>query len=205
MNRQCSSGLTTVVQIANEITAGQIDIGIGAGVESMTKGYGAGAMPKSFSDDVLTNQEAADCLVPMGITSENVAKEFGVTRATQDKFAARSYNLAEAAQKSGKFKEEIVPVKTKWIDPKTEEEKMITVTEDDGIRPGMNVETLSKIKPAFAKDGSTHAGNASQVSDGAAAVLLARRSVAKKLGLPILGKFVTSAVVGCPRESQPAL
>jgi len=198
LNRQCSSGLQAVAQIANAISAGQIDIGIGSGVESMTQGYGAGAMPKKMSDDVLSNQEAADCLMPMGITSENVAKDYGISRATQDQFAARSFQLAEAAQKSGKFNDEIVPITTKWTDPKTGEEKTITVTQDDGIRPGMTAEGLSKLKPAFSADGSTHAGNASQVSDGAAAVLLARRSVAKKLGLPILGKFVTAAVVGVP-------
>jgi len=197
VNRQCSSGLTTVVQIANEISAGQIDIGIGAGVESMTMGYGAGAMAENISETVSSMPDAADCLLPMGITSENVAKEFGVTRQVQDKFAARSFQLAEAAQKAGKFTE-IIPVTTKWVDPKTGDEKTITVTEDDGIRPGMTVEVLSKLKPAFAKDGATHAGNASQVSDGAAAVLLARRSVANKLGLPILGKFVTASVVGVP-------
>lgn len=138
VNRQCSSGLTTVVQIANEIAAGQIDIGIGAGVESMTMGYGAGAMPENISDTVSSMPEAADCLLPMGITSENVAKEFGVTREVQDRFAARSFQLAEAAQKSGKFKSEIIPVTTKWVDPKTGDEKTITVTEDDGIRPGMS-------------------------------------------------------------------
>merc|ERR1711939_588357 len=163
-----------------------------------TQGYGAGAMPKKMSDDVLSNQEAADCLMPMGITSENVAKDYGISRATQDQFAARSFQLAEAAQKSGKFNDEIVPITTKWTDPKTGEEKTITVTQDDGIRPGMTAEGLSKLKPAFSADGSTHAGNASQVSDGAAAVLLARRSVAKKLGLPILAKYVTAAVVGVP-------
>ena len=86
----------------------------------------------------------------------------------------------------------------KWTDPKTEEEKEIIVDQDDGIRPGVTKESLAKLKPAFSKEGSTHAGNASQVSDGAAAVLLARRSVAQKLGLPILGKFVVSAVVGVP-------
>lgn len=84
----------------------------------------------------------------------------------------------------------------KWTDPKTEEEKEIIVDADDGIREGVTKEGLAKLKPAFSKDGTTHAGNASQVSDGAAAVLLARRSVAQKLGLPILGKFVVSAVVG---------
>lgn len=86
----------------------------------------------------------------------------------------------------------------RWTDPKTNEEKEIIVDSDEGIREGVTAESLAKLKPAFAKDGNTHAGNASQVSDGAAAVILARRSVAQKLGLPILGKFVVSAVVGVP-------
>ncbi|QRV89187.1 hypothetical protein RhiJN_17205 [Ceratobasidium sp. AG-Ba] len=198
VNRQCSSGLTAVSQIANEISAGQIDIGIGAGVESMTHGYGAGVMPAAFSDAVMSNQESADCLIPMGITSENVAAQYKISRETQDKFAAHSFAKAAAAQKAGNFKAEIVPVKTKWVDPKTEKETEIVVDRDDGVREGVTPESLAKLKPAFSKTGSTHAGNASQVSDGAAAVLLARRSVAQKLGLPILGKFVTSAVVGVP-------
>ncbi|KAG8731056.1 3-ketoacyl-CoA thiolase with broad chain length specificity [Ceratobasidium sp. 423] len=198
VNRQCSSGLTAISHIANEISTGQIDIGIGAGVESMTQGYGASVLPATFSEAVLSNQESADCLIPMGITSENVAAQFKITRATQDAFAANSFVKAAAAQKAGKFRAEIVPVKVKWTDPKTEEEKEIVVEHDDGVRDGVTAESLSKLKPAFSKTGSTHAGNASQVSDGAAAVLLARRSVAQKLGLPILGKFVTSAVVGVP-------
>ncbi|ODN73804.1 hypothetical protein L202_07332 [Cryptococcus amylolentus CBS 6039] len=198
VNRQCSSGLTAVAQIANEIKSGEIDIGIGAGVEHMTAHYGAGVLPERISDDVLSNQQAADCLVPMGITSENVAKEYGISRDVQDTFAANSFGKAAAAQKAGKFKEEITPVKVKWTDPKTEEEKEIIVDADDGIRAGVTQESLAKLKPAFSKDGFTHAGNASQVSDGAAAVLLARRSVAQKLGLPILGKYVVSAVVGVP-------
>ncbi|ODO00330.1 hypothetical protein I350_06963 [Cryptococcus amylolentus CBS 6273] len=198
VNRQCSSGLTAVAQIANEIKSGEIDIGIGAGVEHMTAHYGAGVLPERISDDVLSNQQAADCLVPMGITSENVAKEYGISRDVQDTFAANSFGKAAAAQKAGKFKEEIIPVKVKWTDPKTEEEKEIIVDADDGIRAGVTKESLAKLKPAFSKDGFTHAGNASQVSDGAAAVLLARRSVAQKLGLPILGKYVVSAVVGVP-------
>ncbi|KAG8920359.1 3-ketoacyl-CoA thiolase with broad chain length specificity [Tulasnella sp. 417] len=198
LNRQCSSGLAACNQIANQIRAGEIDIGIGAGVESMTAGYGAGAMPEKFSDAVLSNQEAADCLIPMGITSENVAEQFNISRQTQDIFAAKSFEKAAAAQKAGKFKREIVPVKVKWVDPKSEEEKDVVVDSDDGIRGGVTAESLSKLKPAFKKGGSTHAGNASQVSDGAAAVLLTRRSVAKKMGLPILGKFVAAVAVGVP-------
>jgi len=197
VNRQCSSGLTAVNQIANEIRAGQIDIGIGAGVESMTKGYGAAVLPE-IADEILQNKEAEDCLLPMGITSENVAKDFGITRESQDRFAVSSFQKAAVALKAGKFRAEIVPIKTKVVDPKTEKEVEIVVDSDDGIRDGVTYESLAKLKPAFAKGGSTHAGNASQVSDGAAAVLLARRSVAKRLGLPILGKYVTGVVAGVP-------
>ncbi len=232
VNRQCSSGLTAVNQIANEIRAGQIDIGIGmlshsfpperpvttcckgAGVESMTKGYGAAVLPE-IADEILQNKEAEDCLLPMGITSENVAKDFGISRESQDRFAVSSFQKAAVALKAGKFRAEIVPIQTKIVDPKTEKEVEIVVDADDGIRDGVTYESLAKLKPAFTKDGSTHAGmsvflvacrastsmfscsgNASQVSDGAAAVLLARRSVAKRLGLPILGKYVTGVVAG---------
>jgi len=198
LNRQCSSGLAAVNQIANEIKAGQIDIGIGAGVESMSKGYGPQSMPTEWSEAVLENQEAADCLIPMGITSENVAKEYNISRQAQDEFAAHSFQKAAAAQQAGNFREEIVPLQVKWIDPKTEEEKIMLVEADDGIRAGVTAESLGKLKPAFSKDGTTHAGNASQISDGAAAVILVRRSVAKKLGLPILGKFVAAVAVGVP-------
>ncbi|KAL1942991.1 hypothetical protein VTO73DRAFT_4662 [Trametes versicolor] len=198
VNRQCASGLQAVNNIANQIASGQIDIGIGAGVESMTFGYGGGAMPDGFSDVVLSCKEAEDCLLPMGLTSENVASDYGISRAVQDAFAAKSFQKAAAAQKAGKFKDEIVPLKVKWVDPKTEEEKEVVVANDDGVRDGVTAESLGKLKPAFKKDGATHAGNASQVSDGAAAVLLARRSAAKKLGLPIVGKFVSAAYVGVP-------
>ncbi|TFY63781.1 hypothetical protein EVG20_g6175 [Dentipellis fragilis] len=198
VNRQCSSGLTAVNQIAAQITSGQIDIGIGAGVESMTFGYGAGSLPDGWSEKVLETKEAEDCLIPMGITSENVAADYGISRAKQDAFAAKSFQKAAAAQKAGKFKDEIVPLSVNWTDPKTEETKEIVVAADDGIREGITAESLAKLKPAFTRDGTTHAGNASQISDGAAAVVLARRSVAKRLGLPIVGKFVAAQVAGVP-------
>ncbi|KAH9941491.1 thiolase [Amylocystis lapponica] len=192
VNRQCSSGLNAVNIIATQIISGQIDIGIGAGVESMTFGYGARGRGLPHPD---------------GITSENVAKEYKITRAAQDAFAAASYQKAAAAQKAGKFVDEIVPLTVTWVDPKTEKESTIVVDHDDGVRDGVTAESLGKLKPAFSKDGSTHAGksppspvagNASQISDGAAAVILARRSVAKRLGLPIVGKFVSAVAVGVP-------
>lgn len=198
VNRQCSSGLQAVVQIAHEVTLEQIEIGIGAGVESMTFGYGAGAMPSDTSERVFSNPESADCLIPMGQTSENVARDFGITRTQQDAFSVVSHQRAAAAQAAGFFNDEIIPVETKWIDPKTGDEKTIVVDKDDGIRKNTSLEGLAKLKPAFAADGTTTAGTSSQVSDGAAAVLLMKRKTAEKLKLPILGKFVRGVCVGVP-------
>jgi len=197
LNRQCSSGLQAVVDIANAIKAGMIDIGIGAGVESMSKQYGPGAVTE-FTDLLEDHKEAANCRVPMGMLSETMAKDRNISRASQDAFAAKSYQKAIEAQKAGLFDEEIAPLTVKFTDPKTEEEKAITVAKDDGVREGITAESLGKLRPAFAKYGSIHAGNASQVSDGAAAVLLMKRSTAERLGQKILGKFVSASIVGVP-------
>ncbi|KAF2720142.1 3-ketoacyl-CoA thiolase-like protein [Polychaeton citri CBS 116435] len=196
LNRQCSSGLQACVDIANAIKSGMIEVGIGAGVESMSTQYGPQAVTE-FSELLENHKSAAECKVPMGVLSENMAKDKGITRASQDKFAADSYRKAIDAQKQGLFDEEIAPLKVKWTDPKTEEEKEITVARDDGVRE-VTAESLGKIKAAFSKDGSIHAGNASQISDGAAAVLLMKRSTAERLGLSILGKYVAASVVGVP-------
>lgn len=196
LNRQCSSGLQAAANIAGAIKAGYIDIGIGAGVESMTQYYESA----SYGDLDLEFQSvpaAADCLLPMGTTSENVAQQFGVTREQQDRFAAESHARAARAQQARLFDEEIVPVSTVVLD-KDGNEQAVTVSADDGVRPGTTLESLSKLKPAFGKGGSTTAGNASQVSDGAAAVLLMRRSTAIKLGIKPLARFVQFAVVGVP-------
>ncbi|EXJ54214.1 acetyl-CoA acyltransferase [Cladophialophora yegresii CBS 114405] len=195
LNRQCSSGLQACVDIANAIRTGMIEIGIGSGVESMSTQYGPGAVTE-FSDLLENHMQAANCKVPMGVLSEQMAKDRSVSRKEQDAFAASSFQKAERAQKAGLFEHEIVPITVKYTDPKTEEEKTVTVSADDGVRPGMTAESLGKIRPAFAKDGSIHAGNASQVSDGAAAVLLMKRSTAERLGQPILGKYVVASVVG---------
>ena len=174
-----------------------IEIGIGSGVESMSSQYGPGAVTE-FSDLLESRPEAKNCKVPMGALSEQMAKDRNISRKDQDAFAAASYQKALAAQKAGRFDAEIAPMKTKFIDPKTDEESTITVSKDDGIRDGITAESLAKIKPAFAKDGSIHAGNASQISDGAAAVLLMKRSTAQRLNQPILGKYIASSIVGVP-------
>ncbi|KAJ1693943.1 hypothetical protein LUZ63_010641 [Rhynchospora breviuscula] len=194
VNRQCSSGLQAVADVAAAIRSGYYKIGIAAGMESMTT-------DKVFLGNPLNPKlnlfaQARDCLLPMGITSENVAHRFGITRQEQDQAAVESHKKAAAAVASGKFKEEIIPVETKIVDPKTGEERQITVIADEGIRPDTSLEVLAKLKPAFTKDGSTTAGNASQVSDGAGAVLLMRRDVAMQKGLPVLGVFRSFAAVG---------
>ncbi|KAI1814902.1 thiolase [Poronia punctata] len=195
LNRQCSSGLQACVDVANQIRAGMIEVGIGAGVESMSTQYGPAAVSE-FSELLENNEEAANCKVPMGVLSEDMAKDLKISRADQDAFAASSYQKAGKAQEAGLFDEEIHPLTVKFEDPKTGETREVTVSKDDGVRPGITAESLAKIRPAFAADGSIHAGNASQISDGAAAVLMMKRSTAERLGQKILGKFVAASVVG---------
>ncbi|KAK7553565.1 Thiolase, N-terminal domain-containing protein [Phyllosticta citricarpa] len=198
LNRQCSSGLQACVDIANAIRSGMIEVGVGAGVESMSTQYGPQAVTE-FSELLNSIPESKNCTVPMGVLSEAMAKDKKIPRSKQDAFAAASYQKAVDAQKKGLFDNEIAPLDNiLFVDPKTDEERRITVSRDDGVREGMTPESLAKIKPAFAKDGSIHAGNASQISDGAAAVLLMKRSTAAKLGQTILGKFVQASVVGVP-------
>ncbi|XP_021834832.1 3-ketoacyl-CoA thiolase 2, peroxisomal-like [Prunus avium] len=194
VNRQCSSGLQAVADVAASIKAGFYEIGVAAGLESMSVDK-IDTMNK-INPKVDIFAQARDCLLPMGITSENVAQRYGVTRQEQDKAAVESHSRAAAATASGKFQDEIVPVSTKIVDPKTGEERPVTISVDDGIRPNANMNDLAKIKPAFKADGSTTAGNASQVSDGAGAVLLMKRSLAMQKGLPILGVFRSFAAVG---------
>lgn len=195
LNRQCSSGLQACVDIVNAIKSGMIEIGIGAGVESMSQHYGPGAVSE-FSELLQSNTESANCKVPMGVLSEKMAKEKNISRKVQDEFAASSFQKALHSQNTGLFDDEIAPLKVKWEDPKTGETKDLVVSKDDGVRPGVTAESLSKIRPAFASDGCIHAGNASQVSDGAAAVLFMKRSTAERLNQKILGKYVAATVVG---------
>lgn len=148
-----------------------------------------------FSELLESHPASASCKVPMLILSEDMAKDRKVPRATQDAFAASSYQKAEKAQKEGLFDEEIAPLEVQWTNPKTDETKTITVKADDGIRPGMTEESLAKIR-AVVKNGSIHAGNASQISDGAAAVLLMKRSTAMRLGQKIIGKYVSASIIG---------
>jgi len=214
VNRACSSGLAAITGVAHSIAIGQIDVGIGGGMESMTRNYGSRAIPTQLWE-VLKKSESKDareCIMSMGLTAENVAERYGVGRREQDEFAANSHIKAAKAQKEGLFDEEIVPVTTRWKpNPEVPEDtEEITVSKDDGIRPGSNAEKLGTMKPAFKESGTATAGNSSQVSDGAAAALMMRRSTAHKLGLTseIIGKWAGTSVVGCKPDEMgigPAL
>ncbi|KAL7405076.1 hypothetical protein ABVT39_023407 [Epinephelus coioides] len=181
VNRQCSSGLQAVFNIAgtnssllssshvnvprvhsdlNPVCAGairsrSIDLGLACGVESMSlRGIGD---PGDLSSRLTDNDKARDCLIPMGITSENVAEKFGVSREKQDAFALSSQQKAARAQSTGVFDQEIVPVTTRFVDNEGKERE-VTVTKDDGIRAGTTLAGLQKLRPAFKPDGSTTAG-----------------------------------------------
>lgn len=165
VNRFCSSGLKAVQDIANQIRLGAIEIGIALGAESMSNAGDRGPTP--FHPDIMKNQESADCLQPMGQTSENVGDDFNISREMQDRYSVESFRRAEVAQKAGWFDDEIVPITTTIKDPKTGEEQTVTLTKDEGPRHGTTLEGLSKVRPAFPQFGNkTTGGNASQVTDG---------------------------------------
>ncbi|XP_024521290.1 3-ketoacyl-CoA thiolase 2, peroxisomal isoform X1 [Selaginella moellendorffii] len=195
VNRQCSSGLQAVGDVAAAIKSGFYEIGIGAGVECMSIDFGVQQQPR-VNPQVELNSMAKDCLLPMGITSENVAERYGITREEQDEAAVVSHQNAAAAIASGRFKDEITPVKTKRVDATTEEVTESVISVDDGVRPDTTLSVLARLKPAFKSGGTSTAGNSSQVSDGAGAVLLMKRSCATQRGLPVLGAFRSFAVVG---------
>lgn len=195
-NRFCSSGLLSIQNIANQIIAGSIDVGIAVGAESMSTNADGGA--PEMTERITKHPIASQNSQPMGQTSENVAAQFNISREQHDKFAAGSYQKAEHAQKAGWFEDEIVPVKTQIKDPKTGEVKDIIVDRDDGIRYGTTAEGLGKIRSAFPQwtPSATTGGNASQITDGAAALVLMKRSRAVELGQPIVAKFCGATVTG---------
>ncbi|KAI0969591.1 Thiolase, N-terminal domain-containing protein [Xylaria arbuscula] len=211
VNRACSSSLQSIAAVAAQIQTGMIDTGVAAGTESMTRNYASRAIPVDLWPALRESpsRHARDCIMPMGLTSENVAARHAVSRADQDALAVESHLRAARARESGAFDAEIVPVHTRFqeVDKagnKVGEETQVTVTRDDGIRANVTLEALAKLKPAFKADGTSTAGNSSQVSDGAAATLLIRRSTATALGLSssIIGKFVGAATVGCDPDEM---
>ncbi|XP_031168904.2 3-ketoacyl-CoA thiolase, peroxisomal isoform X2 [Sander lucioperca] len=155
VNRQCSSGLQALFNIAGAIRSRSIDLGLACGVESMSlRSIGE---PGDLSSRLTDNDKARDCIIPMGITSENVAEKFGISREQQDAFALSSQQKAARAQDTGAFQREIVPVSTRFVDADGSE-RQVTVDRDDGVRAGTTLAGLGKLRPAFKPDGSTTAG-----------------------------------------------
>ena len=200
-NRLCSSGLEAVAIVASKIRSGIIDCGIGCGVESMSL-YDMNSLvdPNKLSEDLFENDEAANCLIPMGMTSEILAEKYGLVREKLDRFAMESQRRASYARKNGLFKNEIEPIQVMHLNTKTKKLEKKLLEHDDGIRDSTTYEKLSKLNPAFKRNGLSTGGNSSQTSDGAGGVLLMKRSLAEKLNLKVLGKIINHAVVGVPPE-----
>ncbi len=200
VNRFCSSGLETINLGALEITAGQSDAVIAGGVESMSR------VPMG-GHRYLPNPELLDQLpgayLSMGLTAERLAGIDHVSREDQDRFALASHRKAVAALAAGRFREESVPVATKVADPGPDGRpvvRAITVADDEGPRADTSLEALAKLKPAFQEGGTVTAGNSSQTSDGAAAVLLTTPALASEAGLRPLARLRAYAVAGVPPE-----
>ncbi|MDN7852052.1 acetyl-CoA C-acetyltransferase [Burkholderia seminalis] len=200
INKVCGSGLKAVMLAANAIVAGDADIVIAGGQENMSAS--PHALPGSRDGFRMGDAKLVDTMIVdglwdvynqyhMGITAENVAKEYGITREEQDAFAALSQNKAEAAQKAGRFDDEIVPVSI----PQRKGEPLQFAT-DEFVRHGVTAESLAGLKPAFSKDGSVTAANASGLNDGAAAVLVMSAQKAAALGLTPLARIKAYANAG---------
>jgi acetyl-CoA acyltransferase len=191
INRFCSSGLQAIAIAAGSIAFGQHDILVAGGVESMTKVPMTG-FHLSVSPELMESLPAAH--TPMGITAENVARQFEISRKDQDEFAYQSQMKAKAALAEGRFKAEIVPVRAVGYDDGAK--KTFTFDTDELPRPDTTLEGLATLKPAFARTGSVTAGNSSPLSDGAAAALVMSRARAEALGIEPLGLFRAYATAG---------
>ncbi|RKQ35485.1 acetyl-CoA C-acetyltransferase [Oceanobacillus halophilus] len=200
INRYCSSGLQSIAYAAERIMVGASDTMIAGGAESMSLIPMGGHVIKPNAKLV---HNAPGYYMSMGHTAEEVASRFNISRTEQDEFAARSHEKAAKAIQDGKFNDEIVPVEvTERVIGKNNkvEEKHSTFEMDEGVRVGTNTEVLAKLRPAFNMNGSVTAGNSSQMSDGAASVLLMDREKAEAEGLAPILKFRSFAVAGVEPE-----
>jgi acetyl-CoA acyltransferase len=199
INRYCSSGVQSIAHVAYAIKSGDIEVGIAGGAESMTM---VPMMGYKFSPNPYFAQDLPHYYTNMGLTAENVAVKYGVSREDQDVFSYKSHQKAARAVDSGLFDPELVPIKvelTEYADGRSVN-RSFSVSRDEGPRQDTSVEALSRLKPAFKEGGVVTAGNASQMSDGAAVVLVMSADKAQELGMKPLARFVTFAVGGVPPE-----
>lgn len=200
VNRFCASGLESIQIGASQIASGQSDVVIAGGAESMSQvpmgGFRYLPNPRLFADDPET-------YINMGLTAERLAEADGIGRDEQDRFALNSHRKALEAQKENRFGDEIIPMKTSLTDPDADGkplERRITFQRDEGPRADTSMEALGRLRPAFKAGGTVTAGNSSQMSDGAAAVLLTTPEIAAELKLEPLARYVGYAVAGVPPE-----
>ncbi len=195
INRFCSSGLQAIAIAAEKIMVGWADVVVAGGVESMSQVPMGG---NKIAPNPYLMGHYPSAYLSMGLTAENVAQRYNISREQQDQFAVRSHQRAAAAIKEGRFKDEILPleVPVKEIVGNKVVEKTIIFDTDEGVRPGTNMEVLGKLRPAFHVKGSVTAGNSSQTSDAAAAVVIMSREKAQELGLKPLAVFRSFAVGG---------
>ncbi len=203
INRFCSSGLNAVACAAERIQLGAADVMIAAGVESMSLVPMTGNSP-SFSPDVFLSDENIGIAYGMGLTAEKVAAQWKVSREAQDAFALSSHQKALAAQANGDFEREMISVPVPNRVMKDQSGEVLTtwhdISKDDGPRRDTSLEGLSKLRAVFAREGSVTAGNSSQTSDGAGALMLVSEKILKQFNLTPLARFVSFAVKGVPPE-----
>ncbi len=199
INRYCSSGVQSIAHVAHRVMLGEIEVGIGGGVESMTM---VPMMGYKFSPNPHFAQDLPHYYTNMGLTAENVSVRYGISREDQDAFALQSNLKAAKAVESGRFDPELVPIEVEiveYADGKTATKKF-TVKRDEGPRGDSTLEGLAKLKPAFKDGGTVTAGNSSQMSDGAGMAMVMSAEKAAKLGLKPLARFVTFAAAGVAPE-----
>jgi acetyl-CoA acyltransferase len=203
INRFCSSGMQAVALAADRIRLGEADVMIAAGTESMSM-VPMGGNKVSYNPAIFERDENVAIAFGMGVTAERVAKQWKVSREAQDMFAAESHRRALHAIQAGEFRDEISPytIEDRVPDLATREVAVKTrvATTDEGVRPGTTMESLAALKPAFDKDGTITAANASQISDGGSALVLMSEAAVKRYGLQPLGRFVGYSVAAVPPE-----
>ncbi len=201
VNRFCASGVSAIQMAADRIRVGEADVMVAAGTESMSSVPMMGNAP-SLSPSIFTNDENIGIAYGMGLTAEKVAAQWKVSRADQDEFAYQSHMRAIAAMKAGEFTAEITPIVVSDRAPNLQTGEVVTTTRtvslDEGARPDTTLEGLAKLKTPFAARGSVTAGNSSQTSDGAGALILASEKAVKQFGLTPLARFVSFAAKGVP-------
>lgn len=201
VNRFCASGLEAIALASARVQMGWSELTMGAGVESMTFVPMGGNVPRPHPTYSI---EDPSMYISMGITAENVANRYNISRADQDKFAAESQAKATRAAKEGLFTEIVPTPAYKYVRQAdgTYKKEQFIVSIDDGIRPETTAESLAKVRPAFAVNGSVTAGNSSQTTDGAAAAIIASKAKCDKLGLKPIAKLVAYTSVGCRSDEM---